>query len=79
MEGFYDVCNVSGLTGDQGVIVPHQNVRNLMLRDDVVEAIRDRKFHIYAVKSIGEGIEVLTGVPAGERTSPVPAAMASSG
>lgn len=67
VEGFYDVCNVSGLTGDQGVIVPHQNVRNLMLRDDVVEAIRDRKFHIYAVKSIGEGIEVLTGVPAGER------------
>ena len=65
VEGFYDICNVSGLTGDQGVIVPHQNVKNLMLRDDVVEAIRDRKFHIYAVKSIDEGIQVLTGIPPG--------------
>ncbi len=67
VEGFYDVCRVAGLTGDQGVIVPHQNVRNLMLRDDVVEAIRAGRFHIYAVKSIDEGIEILTGVPAGER------------
>lgn len=67
VEGFFDVCRVKGLTGEQGVIVPHQNVRNLMLRDDVVEAVRHGKFHIYAVKTIDEGIEVLTGVPAGER------------
>ena len=67
VEGFFDVCRVNGLTGEQGVIVPHQNVRNLMLRDDVVEAVRGGRFHIHAVKTIDEGIEVLTGVPAGER------------
>ena len=67
VEGFYDVCRVMGLTGEQGVIVPHQNVKNLMLRDDVVEAIQEGKFHIYAVEAIDEGIEVLTGVPAGKR------------
>ena len=52
-----------------GVIVPHQNVKNLMLRDDVVEAVKEGKFHIYAVKSIDEGIEILTGVPAGDQES----------
>ena len=67
VEGFYDICRVAGLTGEQGVIIPHQNVKNLMLRDDVVEAVKEGRFHIYAVKSIGEGIEILTGVPAGER------------
>ena len=67
IEGFFDVCKAKGLTGDQGVMVPHQNVRNLMLREDVVEAVRDGKFHIYAVKTIDEGIEVLTGMPSGER------------
>ena len=69
VEGFFDVCRVAGLTGEQGVIVPHQNVKNLMLRDDVVEAVKEGKFHIYAVKSIDEGIEILTGVPAGGRES----------
>ena len=69
VEGFFDVCRVAGLTGEQGVIVPHQNVKNLMLRDDVVEAVKEGKFHIYAVKSIDEGIEILTGVPAGDRES----------
>ena len=67
VEGFFDICRVSGLTGDQGVVVPHQNVRNLMLRDDVVEAVKDGRFHIFEVKTIDEGIEVMTGVPAGER------------
>jgi len=63
----FDVCRaVSGLTGTQGVIIPHQNVKNLMLRDDVVEAIKEGKFHVYAVKTIDEGLEILTGKTAGE-------------
>ncbi len=66
VEGFYDICRVSGLTGEQGAIVPHQNVKNLMLREDVVDAVREGKFHIYAVRTIDEGIEILTGAPAGE-------------
>lgn len=67
IEGFFDVCKAKGLTGEQGVLIPHQNVRNLMLREDVVEAVRDRQFHIYEVKTIDEGIEILTGVPTGEK------------
>jgi predicted ATP-dependent protease len=67
IEGFFDVCKAKGLTSDQGVMVPHQNVRNLMLREDVVQAVRDGKFHIYGVRTIDEGIEVLTGMPSGER------------
>lgn len=66
IEGFYDLCKFRDLTGDQGVIIPESNVKNLMLRDDVVKAIEEEKFHIYPVKNIDEGIEVLTGVPAGE-------------
>ena len=66
VEGFFDLCRLHGLTGNQGVIVPSQNLRNLMLHDDVVEAVREGQFHIYAVKTIDEGSEVLTGVPAGE-------------
>ena len=67
VEGFFDVCRLAGLTGHQGVIVPHQNVKNLMLRDDVVTAVKEATFHIYSVKSVDEGIEILTGVDAGER------------
>ena len=67
IEGMFDVCRVSGLTGDQGVMIPQQNVRNLMLREDVVEAVKEGKFHLYAVKTIDEGMEVLTDYPAGER------------
>ena len=67
VEGMYDVCRIAGLTGDQGVMVPHQNLRNLMLRSDVVEAIKEGRFHIYSVKTIDEGLEILTGYPAGER------------
>jgi lon-related putative ATP-dependent protease len=67
IEGFFQVCSAKGLSGDQGVLIPHQNLRNLMLREDVIEAVRRGQFHIYAVKTIDEGIEVLTGVEAGER------------
>lgn len=66
-EGFFDVCRVKGLTGEQGVIIPAGNVRHLMLRNDVVEAIQDGMFHIYAVETVDEGLELLTGQPAGER------------
>jgi predicted ATP-dependent protease len=67
IEGFFDVCREKGLTGDQGVMIPVQNVRNLMLRDDVVKAVQDGSFHIYSISTIDEGIEVLTGTAAGER------------
>ncbi|MCX6022018.1 MAG: AAA family ATPase, partial [Chloroflexi bacterium] len=67
IEGFYAVCKAKGLTGRQGVMIPQSNVRNLMLREDVVQACREGQFHVYAVAAISEGIEVLTGMPAGER------------
>ena len=66
IEGFFDVCRARGLTGDQGVLIPAANVQNLMLREDVVAAAREGKFHIYAVANVDEGIALLTGVPAGE-------------
>jgi predicted ATP-dependent protease len=69
IEGFFDVCRAQGLTGDQGVMIPVQNVRNLMLRRDLVEAVAAGQFRIYAVSNIDEGMEILTGVPAGERDS----------
>lgn len=63
----FDVCRSAGeLTGTQGVVIPHQNETNLMLREDVVEAIREGKFNVYAVKTIDEGLEILTGTPAGD-------------
>jgi len=65
IEGFFDVCKAKGLTGTNGVIIPHQNVQNLMLRSDVVEAVEAKTFHIYPVRSIDEGIEILTGIEAG--------------
>lgn len=67
IEGFFDVCKTKGLTEEQGVIIPQSNVQNLMLREDVIEAVKANRFHIWAVKTIDEGIEILTGVPAGER------------
>ncbi len=66
IEGFYDACKYFGLSGDQGVIIPHSNAGDLMLRRDVVEACREGKFHVYAVSTIQEAIELMTGVPAGE-------------
>lgn len=67
IEGFFDVSKANGLTGNQGVMIPCQNIRNLMLREDVIKAVKDGQFHIYAVKTIDEGIEILTGMPAGEK------------
>jgi predicted ATP-dependent protease len=67
IEGFFDVCQVQGPTGDQGVLIPESNAQHLMLRPDVVEAVRAGRFHIYPVRTVGEGISLLTGVPAGER------------
>ena len=67
IEGHYDVCRLKGLNGAQGVMIPRANTRNLMLRPDVVEAVKAGKFRVYAVGTIDEGIEILTGVPAGKR------------
>ena len=66
IEGFFDLCKFRGLTGEQGVVIPQSNVKNLMLREDVVEAVKEGKFHIYPVETIDQGIEVLTGVSSGE-------------
>jgi predicted ATP-dependent protease len=66
IEGFFDLCRARGLTGAQGVLIPAANVRHLVLRNDVVQAVREGKFHIYAVETIDQGIELLTGAPAGE-------------
>jgi lon-related putative ATP-dependent protease len=67
IEGFYDCCRHKGLNGSQGVMIPQSNVRDLMLRKDVVEAVKEGRFRIYAVKNIDEGIEILTGKPAGAK------------
>jgi predicted ATP-dependent protease len=66
IEGFFDVCKAKGLTGKQGVMIPHLNIDDLMLRKDVVEAVQEGKFHVYPVKSIDQGIEILTGVESGD-------------
>jgi len=65
IEGFFEVCKAKGLTGKQGVMIPESNVQNLMLKEEVVNAVKEGKFHMYSVKTIDEGIEVLTGVKAG--------------
>jgi lon-related putative ATP-dependent protease len=67
IEGFFEVCKLGGLAGEQGVIIPERNVKNLMLKEAVVEAVRDGKFHIYPIEDIDEGIEILTGVNAGKK------------
>lgn len=67
IEGYFDLCKARGLTGEQGVLIPIANVKHLMLRQDVVEAAAAGQFHIYAVTTIDEGIELLTGTPAGAR------------
>jgi lon-related putative ATP-dependent protease len=67
IEGFFDVCRARGLTGRQGVVIPEANARHLMLREDVVEAVRQDRFHIYAVATVDEGLALLSGRPAGER------------
>ena len=67
IEGFFDVCKAKGLTGGQGVMIPQSNVHNLMLREDVVEAIGRGEFNLYSVDNVDEGIELLTGIKAGRR------------
>lgn len=67
IEGFFDICNARGLTGTQGVMIPKQNTKDLMLREDIVDAVDAGKFHIYAIGTIDEGIEILTGKKAGKR------------
>ena len=67
IEGYFQICKMRGLDGSHGVMIPVQNVENLQLNDDVVEAVKNNLFHIYAVSTIDEGIEVLTGVPAGKK------------
>ena len=69
IEGFFQICETRGLDGSHGVIIPIQNVKNLNLNDNVLEAVKNKKFHIYAISSIDEGIELLTGVPAGKKDS----------
>jgi ATP-dependent Lon protease len=66
IEGFFDVCKARGLTGTQGVIIPYQNIDDLMLREEIYYIVQKNKFHIYAIKTIDEGIEILTGVKAGK-------------
>ncbi len=70
IEGFFEICKIRGLTGEQGVMIPARNVQNLNLNDEVVEAVKEGKFHIYQVSTIDEGIEILTGVPAGNKEIP---------
>ncbi|UCD63191.1 MAG: AAA family ATPase [Candidatus Zixiibacteriota bacterium] len=67
IEGFFDVCESRRLTGDQGVIIPYQNVSDLMLRPDVIDAVKARRFHVYPIKTLDEGIEIMTGWSAGKR------------
>jgi predicted ATP-dependent protease len=66
IEGFFDICKHKGLTGKQGVIIPAKSVKDLMLRKDVVEAVQDGNFHIYPIKTIEQGIEILTGMKGGK-------------
>ena len=65
VEGFFDVCKAKGLTGKQGVLIPRANIKNLMLKKEVIDAVKKKEFHIYQVATVEEGIEILTGVPAG--------------
>lgn len=70
IEGYFEICKLRGLTGEQGVMIPKENIENLNLNNEVIDAVKNNKFHIYAISTIDEGIEVLTGVPAGEINIP---------
>jgi predicted ATP-dependent protease len=69
IEGFFDVCARRGLTGGHGVLIPKDNVKHLMLRNDVVEAVREGRFHVYPITTVDDAIALLTGVPAGARNA----------
>jgi predicted ATP-dependent protease len=68
IEGFYQVCKQRGLTGSQGVVIPVQNVECLVLKAEVNKAVEEGQFHIWAISNVNQGIEILTGLPAGKRT-----------
>jgi predicted ATP-dependent protease len=65
IEGYFDLCKKRGLTGAQGVIIPKRNIKDLVLKDEVIEAVKAGQFHIYPICSVDEGIEILTRLPAG--------------
>ncbi len=65
IEGFFEVCKEKGFTGKQGVLIPKANIKNLMLKKDVIDAVKQKQFHIYQVSTVEEGIEILTDIPAG--------------
>ncbi|MCI9015780.1 MAG: AAA family ATPase [Clostridia bacterium] len=67
IEGFYQICKIRGFNGDHGVMIPIQNIENLSLSDEIIDSVKKGEFHVYAISSIEEGIEVLTGVPAGKK------------
>ncbi len=67
IEGFYHVCKEKGLTGENGVLIPHQNIKNLMLKKEVTDAVKKNKFHIYPIETIDDALEILTGIKAGVR------------
>jgi predicted ATP-dependent protease len=67
IEGFFEVCKRRGLTGTQGVILPHDNIPHALLRDEVIAAVRVRRFHVFSVRHITEALEILTGLPSGRR------------
>jgi predicted ATP-dependent protease len=66
IEGFFDTCKLKGLIGEQGVLIPAANVEHLLLRQDVIDAVKEGRFHVYTVRTIDEGIEILTGLQAGK-------------
>ena len=67
IEGFFNICKHNGLNGENGVLIPKQNVKNLNLSEEIIKAVENGKFHIYPITSIDEGIEILTGVNSGKR------------
>ncbi len=67
IEGFFQICKMRGLDGSHGVMIPVQNVDNLQLSNEIIEAVKNKLFHVYSISTIEEGIEVLTGVPAGRK------------
>jgi predicted ATP-dependent protease len=66
VEGFFDVCKTKGLAGNQGVLIPKANVKNLMIKKEVIDAVKNKQFHIYPVATVEEGIAILTGKPVGK-------------
>jgi predicted ATP-dependent protease len=67
IEGFYDVCESRGLTGDQGVVMPASNLKHLMVRKDIVDAVKKKQFRIFAVSTVDEAVQIPTGIPAGDQ------------